>query len=96
VRTVGIESRTGFEIGLELTAKANRMRLPVAEIPTIWLDRQLGESRFDLGRFMPSYLKWYFFAYGRKLTAEQIAKRRAQASPAPADPIMEKENSARG
>lgn len=97
VRKVGIESRTGFEIGLELTAKATRMRLPVAEIPTIWLDRQLGESRFDLGRFMPSYLKWYFFAFGRKLTAEQIAaRRRVPASRAPADPTIEKENSASG
>ena len=39
VREVGIDSRNGFEIGLELTAKARRLRLPVAEIPTIWLDR---------------------------------------------------------
>src|SRR3954463_5713275 len=63
VRQVGIESRSGFEIGLELTAKAARMRLPVAELPTIWLDRQLGESQFDLGRFLPGYIRWYFFAY---------------------------------
>jgi dolichol-phosphate mannosyltransferase len=75
VRSVGIESRTGFEIGLELTAKANRLRLPVAEIPTIWLDRQLGESRFDLGRFMPGYLRWYRFAFGRRLTAEHVQER---------------------
>jgi dolichol-phosphate mannosyltransferase len=75
VARVGIESRTGFEIGLELTAKATRLRLPVAEIPTIWLDRQLGESRFDLGRFMPSYLRWYFFAFGRRLTSDQISGR---------------------
>jgi dolichol-phosphate mannosyltransferase len=78
VRQVGIESRTGFEIGLELTAKAVRLRLPVAEIPTIWLDRRLGESRFDLGRFMPSYLRWYFFAFGRRMTPEQMAARRAR------------------
>ena len=39
VREVGIDSRSGFEIGLELTAKARRLRRPVAEIPTIWLDR---------------------------------------------------------
>jgi dolichol-phosphate mannosyltransferase len=76
VRTVGIESRTGFEIGLELTAKATRLRLPVAEIPTIWLDRQLGESQFDIGRFLPGYLKWYRFAFGRRLTMEQLAARR--------------------
>ncbi|HEX6681397.1 MAG TPA: glycosyltransferase family 2 protein [Candidatus Limnocylindrales bacterium] len=67
VRAVGIESRTGFEIGLELTAKAARSGLPVAELPTIWLDRQLGESQFDLGRFLPAYLRWYFFAFcGRR------------------------------
>jgi dolichol-phosphate mannosyltransferase len=82
VREVGIESRTGFEIGLELTAKATRLRRPVAEIPTIWLDRQLGESRFDLGRFMPGYLRWYFFAYGPRLTSERLAARRRAAVPA--------------
>jgi len=62
VREVGIQSRTGFEIGLELTAKATRARALVAEIPTIWLDRQLGESHFDLGRFLPGYLRWYLHA----------------------------------
>ena len=40
VREVGIDSRDGFEIGLELIAKATRLRLPVAEIPTIWLERR--------------------------------------------------------
>ncbi|GAA1864602.1 glycosyltransferase family 2 protein [Asanoa iriomotensis] len=82
VREVGIESRTGFEIGIELTAKATRLRLPVAEVPTIWLDRQLGESRFDLGRFLPSYLRWYFFAFGPRLTADQLAARWARVRPA--------------
>jgi dolichol-phosphate mannosyltransferase len=75
VRTVGIESRTGFEIGLELVAKATRLRLPVAEIPTIWLDRQLGESHFDLGRFLPSDLRWDLDCYGRRLSAERMAGR---------------------
>jgi dolichol-phosphate mannosyltransferase len=86
VREVGIESRTGFEIGLELTAKATRLRRPVAELPTIWLDRQLGQSRFDLGRFMPSYLRWYFFAFGRRLSVEQVTARHRDAVPAPRPP----------
>ncbi|MEV6305696.1 glycosyltransferase family 2 protein [Actinoplanes sp. NPDC051861] len=81
VREVGIESNTGFEIGIELTAKATRSRRPVAEIPTIWLDRQLGESHFDVGRFLPSYLRWYFFAFGRTLSAEQLAARWAAHRP---------------
>src|SRR3954469_15547808 len=83
-REVGIESRTGFEIGLELTAKATRLRRPVAEIPTIWMDRQLGESRFDLGRFLPGYLRWYRFAFGRRLTVEQIV---ARSRSVPATPV---------
>lgn len=95
VRQVGIESRAGFEIGLELTAKASRARLPVAEIPTIWLDRQLGESHFDIGRFLPSYLKWYRFAYGRKLTIDQLVARRkrVEAAESPARPIALESNS---
>ncbi|HEY1700147.1 MAG TPA: glycosyltransferase family 2 protein [Trebonia sp.] len=72
VRSVGIDSRDGFEIGLELTAKAKRMRLAVAEIPTIWLDRQAGMSNFKLIAWIPVYLRWYRFAFGPKLTAEQI------------------------
>jgi dolichol-phosphate mannosyltransferase len=72
VRMVGIDSRDGFEIGIELTAKARRMRLPVAEIPTIWLDRQAGLSNFRVAKWIPSYLRWYRFAFGRRLTAEQV------------------------
>jgi dolichol-phosphate mannosyltransferase len=72
VRRVGIDSRAGFEIGLELTAKARRLRLPVAEIPTIWLDRTDGTSTFQLARWMPSYLRWYRFAFGRRLRLEEL------------------------
>lgn len=72
VRAVGIDSRVGFEIGMELTAKAKRLRLPVAEIPTIWLDRQAGESNFKLAAWIPSYLRWYRFAFGRRLTLQEL------------------------
>ena len=72
VRSVGIDSRDGFELGIELTAKARRMRLPVAEIPTIWLDRQAGVSNFRVAKWIPGYLRWYRFAFGPKLTAGQI------------------------
>jgi dolichol-phosphate mannosyltransferase len=72
VRLVGIDSRDGFELGIELTAKARRMRLPVAEIPTIWLDRQAGVSNFRIAKWIPGYLRWYRFAFGPRLNAEQI------------------------
>ena len=72
VRSVGIDSRDGFEIGIELTAKARRLRLPVAEIPTIWLDRTTGASNFRVAQWIPKYLRWYRFAFGRRLTLEQM------------------------
>jgi hypothetical protein len=74
VRSVGIDSRFGFEIGIELTAKATRLGLPVAELPTIWLDRTEGESQFKLMSWLPRYLYWYRFAYGPKITLEQLKK----------------------
>ena len=78
VRDVGIDSRDGFEIGIELTAKAKRLRLPVAEIPTIWLDRPTGVSNFKVAEWIPSYLRWYRFAFGGRLTAEEIRARAGQ------------------
>ena len=77
VREVGIDSRTGFEIGLELTAKARRLRRPVAELPTIWLDRTVGQSQFDLKAWIPKYLRWYRFAYGPALTLDEVRRQSA-------------------
>lgn len=78
VREVGIHSRSGFEIGLELTAKARRLRRPVAEVSTIWLDRSVGESNFDLRRWLPKYLRWYRFAFGPPLTAQEVSHEAAK------------------
>ena len=78
VREVGVHSRSGFEIGLELTAKARRLRRPVAELPTIWLDRTVGESSFDMRTWIPKYLRWYRFAYGPELTVDQVCAQAAR------------------
>jgi dolichol-phosphate mannosyltransferase len=67
VERVGIESESGFEVGLELVAKARRRRLPVAEIPTIWLDRAAGTSNFKVARWVPKYLRWYLYAFGPRI-----------------------------
>jgi dolichol-phosphate mannosyltransferase len=64
INKVGIHSRHGFEIGLELTAKARRLGLSVAEIPTTWIDRTFGKSNFRLAKWLPRYLGWYLFGLG--------------------------------
>jgi hypothetical protein len=72
VREVGIDSDTGFEIGIELVAKARRLRRPVAEIPTIWLERAEGASNFKVVKWVPRYMRWYRFAFGPRLAPGQI------------------------
>lgn len=62
LRCVRIESRYGFELGLELTAKAHRAGLRVDEVPSTWHDRHAGHSQFKLWRWLPHYLRWYLFA----------------------------------
>ena len=78
VREVGVHSTSGFEIGLELTAKARRLRRPVAELPTIWLDRTIGDSNFDMKAWIPKYLRWYKFAFGPELSPDQVSAQAAR------------------
>lgn len=72
VRRVGITASAGFEIGIELVAKARRARLPVAEVPTIWLERHQGVSNFKLMSWLPHYLRWWTFAFGPRLSLEEV------------------------
>lgn len=67
VQQVGIESDAGFELGLEMVAKARRRRLPVAEIPTIWLERAAGHSNFKVRAWIPRYLRWYRYSFGPRI-----------------------------
>ena len=62
IQDVGIQSDAGFEMGIELVAKARRLRRPVAELPTIWLDRCTGQSNFRVREWIPRYVHWYLHA----------------------------------
>jgi len=77
---VGIHSSKGFEIGIELIAKARRLRRPVAELPTTWIDRSEGDSNFRIVAWLPSYLRWYFFAFGSALTPEEVRRKAAKVA----------------
>jgi len=68
---VTIESQGGFELGLELTVKAYRLGLRVAEVPTIWRDRTAGQSRFRLWHWLPRYLRWYWRGMSGRFTANR-------------------------
>jgi dolichol-phosphate mannosyltransferase len=80
VEEVGIDSDAGFEVGIELVAKARRLRRPVAEVSTIWLDRSFGVSNFKLASWLPKYLRWYRFAFGPKLSVEELRQKTGATS----------------
>lgn len=61
-----IESTAGFSLGLELVVKAHFSGERVTEIPATWRDRTSGKSRFRLVAWLPLYLRWYFWALGRR------------------------------
>ena len=66
IKMIHIESSGGFEIGMEIVVKAYLAGYKIGEVPTIWLDRTKGKSRFRLWLWLPKYLKWYWYAISRK------------------------------
>ena len=61
LESVNVESKVGFAYSLELLVKCNRLKLKIFEIPAQWEERSEGESRFMIFKWLPEYLKWYFY-----------------------------------
>ena len=61
INKVKIESNKGFTLSLELTAKAHRLGYKIIEIPSTWIERDTGKSRFKLFTFILPYTKWLFY-----------------------------------
>jgi hypothetical protein len=62
VDNIDIQSESGFEIGMEIVVKAHFAGYKITELPCTWTDRQTGCSRFRIFKWMPKYLRWYFYA----------------------------------
>jgi dolichol-phosphate mannosyltransferase len=72
VKSFTVESQGGFELNLELTVKAFLAGYRITEVPSTWRDRTSGQSRFRLWKWLPHYLRWYFYAFRRKSLASQV------------------------
>ncbi len=64
LRETNFESTEGFTYSIELLVKAHRQARPITEIPVQWFQRKQGESRFKVLKWLPAYLRWYFYAFG--------------------------------
>ncbi len=69
---IHIESDGGFEVAMEITVKAFLQGYRVTEIPSSWFDRDTGESRFQLRKWIPKYLHWYCYCIRRTWTGKRI------------------------
>jgi dolichol-phosphate mannosyltransferase len=63
IEQVEIESTTGFCYSIELLVKCHRLGWPIGEIPFVWYQRAAGRSRFRVLKWLPKYLRWYFYAF---------------------------------
>jgi dolichol-phosphate mannosyltransferase len=70
IKSIQIESSGGFELGMEIVCKAFLAGFKITEVPSVWRDRSAGQSRFKLWKWLPHYLRWYFFTLRCKRTID--------------------------
>lgn len=58
---VKVEEDGGWALSFELSVRAYLQGFRMTEIGTVWVDRQLGESKFRLAGWFPVYAKWFFY-----------------------------------
>jgi dolichol-phosphate mannosyltransferase len=60
---IAVESTQGFCYSIELLVKCHRLGWPIDEVPFVWYERKAGQSRFRVVKWVPKYLRWYFYAF---------------------------------
>ena len=60
---IEIESSQGFTYTIELLVKCHRLGWKIGEVPALWFQRTQGKSRFRVIKWLPAYLRWYFYAF---------------------------------
>jgi glycosyltransferase involved in cell wall biosynthesis len=63
VDSIAVESEQGFCYSIELLVKAHRLGWRIGEVPALWFERKHGSSRFRVLKWLPAYLRWYFYAF---------------------------------
>lgn len=77
-----IESDRGFCYSIELVVKCHRLHWPIGEVPAQWRERARGASRFQVMKWLPAYLRWYFYAFATtylRRSAKTVRLRSVQA-----------------
>lgn len=67
LKKISIESKGGFEFAEELLIKAHFAGFKIIEIPTLWIDRKYGKSKFKLASWIPKYISWYIWGIKKRI-----------------------------
>jgi glycosyltransferase involved in cell wall biosynthesis len=62
LRRMRLRSTTSFSVTLEIVAKAHCLGYRIVEVPTVWRDRQHGQTNFKMGRSLVAYTPWLCLA----------------------------------
>lgn len=62
LREISLSSTVSFSVTLEIVTKAHVLRKRILEIPTVWKNRQQGQTSFKLGRSLVTYTPWFCLA----------------------------------
>ncbi len=65
---IQIDSTGGFEYSLEIVLKAHKLGYKIKEIPTVWNDREAGKSNFKLLKWLPNYIRTYFYVFKKNIS----------------------------
>jgi len=76
LQNIQLESTQGFSFSLELLVKCHRLGLKVAEVPALWIERRVGKSRFQVLKWAPAYLRWYFYGFQTTFQGKHEKRRR--------------------
>ena len=63
ITEISVESERGFCYSIELLVKCHRLGWRICEVPARWFQRAHGASRFQVIKWLPSYLRWYAYAF---------------------------------
>lgn len=63
LQTFPIESAEGFPYSIELLVKVHRKGWKITEVPSRWIERTSGKSRFKLMKWLPQYFVWFKYAF---------------------------------
>ncbi|MGH9694567.1 MAG: glycosyltransferase [Bryobacteraceae bacterium] len=80
IEQIEIESERGFCYSIEMLVKCHRLGWRIAEVPVRWFQRAHGQSRFQVMKWLPDYLRWYRYAFATtylRRPGESVPRKRA-------------------